>query len=485
MSTEYLCSLLEELVALPHETEWVEFKVNNAEPENIGQYLSALSNSTTLQDKQVGYIVWGVEDSTHEIVGTNFEPRSSKVGGQELENWLSTQLEPRIEFKICEFQYETKNIVLFEVPRATHIPIRFKSIDYIRVGSYKKKLGEHPEKERLLWSIFSICPFERGIALEKVKNQDIPDYIDYPRYFELMSLKLPTDLSGILQRLESENLIIKRSGNSYDVTNLGAILFAKNLSLFEKLSRKAVRVVAYNGKNRTNTLREIQGQRGYATGFKGLVGYINNSLPHNEVISEAFRTEIRLYPEIAIRELVANALIHQNFGISGTGPIIEIFSDRIEITNPGTPLIEPNRFIDQPPRSRNEALAAFMRRVNICEERGSGIDKVIQAVELFQLPAPSFKVTEDHTQAVLFAYKKLSDMDREDKIRACYQHACLKLVSNEQMTNSSLRERFAITANNASIASRIIKDTLEAGFIKDYDPSSGSKKHARYVPSWA
>ena len=131
MSTEYLCSLLEELVALPHETEWVEFKVNNAEPENIGQYLSALSNSTTLQDKQVGYIVWGVEDSTHEIVGTNFEPRSSKVGGQELENWLSTQLEPRIEFKICEFQYETKNIVLFEVPRATHIPIRFKSIDYI------------------------------------------------------------------------------------------------------------------------------------------------------------------------------------------------------------------------------------------------------------------------------------------------------------------------------------------------------------------
>lgn len=241
----------------------------------------------------------------------------------------------------------------------------------------------------------------------------------------------------------------------------------------------------YEGKNRIKTLREMQGQRGYAAGFKGLISYINNLLPQNEVINEALRAETRMYPEIAIRELVANAIIHQNFDISGTGPVVEIFSDRIEITNPGTPLIDPIRFIDQPPRSRNEALAAFMRRINVCEERGSGIDKVINAAEVFQLPAPSFKVTDNHTQAILFAYKQLSAMDKDDKIRACYQHACLKLVSNEQMTNSSLRQRFSISSNNASIASRIISDTVEAGWIKPYDPNSESKKHAKYVPFWA
>lgn len=325
--------------------------------------------------------MWGVEDTTHNILGTSFKPKSAKVGAQELENWLATQLEPRINFKICEFQYEGNNIVLFEIPRATYIPVKFKSIEYVRIGSYKKKLGEHPEKERQLWSIFSNYPFEKGIALENIKKQDIPDYIDYPKYFELTSLKLPTDLSGILQRLESEKLIVKKPSSYYDTTNLGAILFAKNLSVFERLSRKAVRVIMYEEKNRIKTLREMQGQRGYAAGFKGLISYINNLLPQNEVINEALRAETRIYPEIAIRELVANAIIHQNFDISGTGPVVEIFSDRIEITNPGTPLIEPIRFIDQPPRSRNEALAAFMRRINVCEERGSGIDKVIHAAK--------------------------------------------------------------------------------------------------------
>lgn len=485
MNTEYLFSLLKELVELPHETEWVEFKVNNADPEDIGQYLSAISNSACLEEKKTGYIIWGIEDATHKIVGTSFKPKLKKIGEEELENWLLKQLGPRIDFKICEFQYEGKDIVLFEIPCATYIPVKFKSIEYIRVGSYKKKLIEYPEKARKLWSIFSSQPFEKGIALENIKKQDIPEYLDYPKYFELTGLKLPTDLSGILQRLEAEKLIIKKPGGLYDITNLGGVLFAKNLSVFERLSRKAVRVIIYEGKNRIKTLREMQGQRGYAAGFEGLISYINNRLPQNEVINEALRTETRMYPEIAIRELVANAIIHQNFDITGTGPVIEIFSDRIEITNPGTPLIEPIRFMDQPPRSRNEALAAFMRRINICEERGSGIDKVIAASEVFQLPAPAFKVTENHTRAILYSYKKLSSMNKEDKVRACYQHACLKLVSNEQMTNSSLRKRFSISSGNASIASRIIADTTEAGFIKPYDPSSESKKHASYVPFWA
>jgi predicted HTH transcriptional regulator len=246
-----------------------------------------------------------------------------------------------------------------------------------------------------------------------------------------------------------------------------------------------MRIIVYKGPNRVETLREEQMERGYAAGFQSLIDYLNSQLPQNEHIGRALRAQVRMYPELAIRELVANALIHQDFWMTGTGPMIEVFTDRIEITNPGTPLIDPMRFIDQPPQSRNEDLAAFMRRVNICEERGSGIDKVIFHVEMFQLPAPDFYVTDKHTRAVLFAHRKLGEMAPQDRIRACYQHAGLQWVSNDQMTNASLRKRFGISDQNAAQASRIIRDTLAAGLIKESDPTNTSRRHSRYVPFWA
>lgn len=485
MDIDYLKSLLLELTSLPDETEWVEFKRNNSNPEEIGEYLSALSNSATLHGKKTAYIVWGVDDSSHNILGTSFKPRLEKVGNQELENWLVTQLSPRINFKIYEFIVEGSNIILFEIPRATHVPVRFKAVEYIRVGSYKKLLRDFPEKERELWTLFSLEPFEKGVALENVTTDDVLMHINYPTYFDSTKQSLPDNREGIIQRLLLERLIIKKPGNRFDITNLGAILFAKDLRIFERLSRKAIRVVIYKGKNRVESQREQTGIKGYATDFEGILGFINDQLPQNEQIGQAFRQEERMYPELAIRELVANAIIHQDFYMSGTGPLIEIFSDRIEITNPGVPLIDTMRFIDEPPRSRNEDLAAFMRRINICEERGSGIDKVISMVELFQLPAPEFRVTSNHTQVILFAYKKLANMDKADRIRACYQHACLRYVSNDQMTNSSLRERFSIKDENYSMASRIIADTINEGLIKPYDPDNTSRKHAKYVPFWA
>ena len=190
-----------------------------------------------------------------------------------------------------------------------------------------------------------------------------------------------------------------------------------------------------------------------------------------------------MYPEIAVRELVANAIIHQDFRIKGQ-PTIEIFSDRIEISNSGLPLITPARFIDEY-QSRNEKLSDLMRRLKICEEKGSGIDKVIFYSEVFQLPAPDFRVQESRTTAILFSYQALNDMERKDKLRACYQHAALKYVSNEKMTNQSLRERFKIEDRNAALASRIIRDTLEEKLIKEDDPASTSKKYKKYIPFWA
>lgn len=245
-----------------------------------------------------------------------------------------------------------------------------------------------------------------------------------------------------------------------------------------------MRVILYNGIDRINTRREQIGTKGYAIGFEGLVSYINSQLPENEEIGKVFRQNVRMYPEIAIRELVANAIIHQDFREKGTGTLIEIFADRIEFTNPGLPLITPERFIDEY-QSRNEIFAAFMRRIGLCEEKGSGIDKVVFQAEFYQLPAPDFRAKQKHTQTTMYAFKVLNKMDKTDKIRACYQHACLRYVSNKKMTNKSLRERFKIDEQNAAIASRIIRDTLETGLIKEDDPANKSKKFVKYVPFWA
>lgn len=482
MTNEELQILLSSLRSFPNETEWLEFKTNNA--HEIGEYISALSNSACIHEEDFGYLVFGVDDKTHRIIGTEFSPYKKGKGNEDLIPWITRLLDPRIHFEHFEFEAEGLPVVLFRIRATTNTPINFSGEAYIRIGSYKKKLKEHPEKERLIWTKVPASAFEKEIAAHNVSADKVLQLIDYPSYFDLMGIPLPDNRSLIFERLMQEKLIISNR-DKFDITNLGAILFAKEISAFETINRKAIRVIIYQGKDKLKTKKEQEGTKGYASGFKGLVGYINDQLPMNEEIGKAFRKEVKMFPELAIRELVANAIIHQDFSETGTGPMIEIFDDRIDISNPGKPLISTMRFVDHNPKSRNEKLAHFMRRLNICEERGSGIDKVIFECEYYQLPAPKFIEGENFTRATLFAHKTLRQMDKEHKLRACYLHACLKYVSGEFMTNQSLRNRFGIEEKNYSIVSRIIAEGIKAELVKDYDPDSNSKKHAKYIPVWA
>lgn len=437
MTSGELSALLIELLSLPHETEWVEWKHNNADPEMIGECLSALANSAALHRREMAYMIWGIEDGTKHIRGTAFKPGETKKGAEELENWLMRLLRPQIHFRMHQWTHQGKPLVLFEVPRATHVPIQFGSERFIRVGSYTKKLKDYPAKESELWASFSKNPFERSIAKADLPGNVVLALLDFAACFDLLEIPLPTDQNGILNRLAEERLIVTKPGRRFDITNLGAILLAKSLASFDRLSRKALRIIKYKGNGRTEMEREWRdapSQKGYAVAFEAAVAFINSQLPQNESVGQAFRAEVRMYPEKAIRELVANALIHQDFTVIGAGPMIEIFTDRMEIANPGEPLVDTLRFIDTPPRSRNEELAAMMRRMKICEEGGSGIDKVIEEVEAFQLPAPDFAaitiIQPGSTKATLFAHRKLADMDSHDRIRACYQHSCLCFVAS-------------------------------------------------------
>jgi ATP-dependent DNA helicase RecG len=483
-SKEYLLGILQELRKLPTETEWVEFKHNNDNPEEIGEYLSALANSAALAGKVNAYMAWGVDNRTHDIIGTSFRPSLCKIGNEELENWLLRLLAPKINFRFQEIMANDQPVVLLEIGAAFRHPVQFRNTEYIRVGSYKKKLKDFPEKERELWRVFDKTPFEREIAAENVGPDEVLRLLDYPAYFDLLKFPLPEIRDGILAALRADEIIAPGRSGKWNITNLGAVLFAKKLSDFRSLKRKAVRVIQYKGESRVETIREQEGTKGYACGFEGLIGFVVNLLPSNEVIGQALRREVPMFPELAIRELVANAIIHQDFHITGTSPLVEIFSDRMEITNPGLPLVKTDRFLDSPPKSRNEMIASFMRRIGVCEERGSGVDKVVFQTEFYQLPAPIFETTDEHTRSVLFAHRELREMDKEDRKRACYLHACLKYVQRDYMTNTTLRERFGIEDKNSATASRIIKDTSMAGLIRCYDDSVGSKAK-KYMPWWA
>ena len=478
-------SIIEESRKYLYEQPWIEFKHNNCDPQEIGEYISALSNTAALYNQEHAFLIWGIDDHTHDIIGTTFIPQDTKVGNQGLELWISTQLEPQIQFYFYTTEIEGKPLVLLEIGRANSTPVKFRTIDYIRIDSYKKKLKDFPDTERELWAIFSKKPFEAMIAMENVSGDFVLRELNFVAYFNLLDQDLPSDKEKILETLLSDKIIIKAETGHYNITNLGAILFAKRLSDFPSLSRKAVRIIRYDGKGRIGAASKEQvADKGYACGFEELITYITSLLPNNEIMGKALRRVVPMYPDLAVRELVANCLIHQNFFMNGTSPLIEIFSDRMEITNPGSPLIDKARFVDHPPISRNEQLAAFMRRIGVCEERGSGYDKVVFETELYQLPAPEIEIYNDHTNVILFAHKEYAEMSKEDRYRACYLHACLKRVNREYMTNASLRERFNIDKKNISMVSRLLSETCARGWIY-VSPDSTSDKNRKYLPFWA
>lgn len=490
--------IIAELEREGSENEWIECKVNHAEPKKIGEYISALSNTSALIGRDRAWIIWGIENNTWKPVGTKFKPSSVRVqprdkgegcclrgeDGEDLESWLVRQLSPKISIRFFECDYHGQRIVALRIPAANFCPVAFKDTEYIRLHSSKKRLKDYPEKERILWSTFSRKTFEKNIALRGLNVDQVLALIDYMSYFRILNISVPGERSRMLARLEEDHLVRNDDSGTWSITNLGAILFARSLEEFEIIKRKALRIVFYKGVSRTGAKKERIFSEGYAACFEEVIAYLKGQLQIAEEYRDGFRQEVLPYPEISIRELIPNALIHQDFSIPGAGPMVEVFDDRIEITNPGEPIIDTLRFIDSPPLSRNEDLASFMRRLNICEERGSGIDKVIESVEEKILPPPVFMKYEHFTKTTLYAPRSFSDMDLEERVRASYQHACLCSVSSHTMTNASLRDRFGLTDKESSTVSRIIAETMKKGLIKPADPDSTSRKHARYIPFW-
>ncbi|MBK8302334.1 MAG: putative DNA binding domain-containing protein [Chloracidobacterium sp.] len=453
------------------EGERLEFKSAKSEwnQAKLNRYCVAICNEGG------GKLILGVSDAKpREVVATN-----AFLDLNETKTKIFDKL--RIRVDIDELWHAKGRVIVF------HIPPRPKGSAMHYDGSYLMRVGEDlvPMSADQLRKIFDEGKpdFLSQIAVADQTPEDIVRLLDTQIYFDLLKIPYPSERGTVLERFEHEKLIRKRE-DSYDITNLGAILFAKDLEAFETLKGKAARVTVFEGINKFGVKSDGFGNRGYVVGFGNLIDYIDARLPSNEIIGKAFREDVKMFPPIAIRELVANALIHQDFQEQGIFVAVEIYANRMEISNPGLSPVAPDRLLDSY-QSRNETLADLMRRLGICERQGSGIDKVIGNVEAWQLPAPDFRNSDKHFTAILFSHSPFSGMGKKDKIRACFQHCVLKYVMNEKMSNQSLRERFNLADSQADIISGIIKNTVDENLIKLEDPESTSKRYARYVPYWA
>jgi ATP-dependent DNA helicase RecG len=475
-----LALLDKSLVPVPSELNELDWKSNLSDKsERLAQHLSAFTHLPG-----GGFMVFGVDNTgrLQSLDKTTIDEIIKKLG-----NIARNNLAQPVSIDHTVIRYNEADVLIAYIPESINKPVHLRGETLF--SSYKRSAGQtvkmSVEEVKALIAQSHGLSFEDQITLSSVKADEVIELLDYDAYFRLSQKQLPDNKLAILDILENEEAIRKNENGTWDITNLGAILFARDLRSFKELRRKAIRVIQYKGTSKIDAIKEQEGTKGYAAGFEGLVKYIMDQIPTNEVIESAIRKQVKMYPEKAVREFVANALIHQDFSITGTAVMIEIFNDRIEITNPGIPLIDTNRFIDTAPKSRNEALASLLRRLNICEERGSGIDRAIASIEVFQLPAPKFIKETDYTRVIMYAHRSLSKMDKDDRVRACYQHCCLQYVNNQATNNQSVRKRFSITEPNYPMASRIISDTIDAGLIKPTDPDSNSRKHAAYKPFWA
>lgn len=326
--------------------------------------------------------------------------------------------------------------------------------------------------------------YECGIAMKGLKLEEISQFIDISRYFSLLNVPEPKDINDVAHYLLEDKIIVRQDNGLFAITNLGGILLARKLADFENLSRKSIRIVKYSKNDRLQLERDDVAPEGYALSFENSIKLIANIIPSAQVIIGARRRKIMAFPILAIRELLANALIHQDFSISGTGPVVEIFANRLEITNPGSLLVDKDRIIDNPPRSRNEKLAALMRRFGLCEELGTGWDKIVSSCEEAKIPAPRIELYSEATKVILFSEIPFANIIMEDKLRACYFHACIKHMKGEQLTNRSLRERFGLDSKASGSISRLIKEAIAKNLIKPLDPDT-APRHMKYVPVWA
>lgn len=445
---------------------------NSFDKKEAAKYCVAVANTGG------GRIFFGITDKRpREVTGTQ------AFGDlQATEKYISDVA--KLKLQVIERAYEGKRVVEIIVPSRPRG--RALSID----GTFWTRTGE--SLEGMTFDELIRINEEGAVSYTQEDSNILPvtalelsDLLDVQSFFDLRDEPLPSNLETIASALEAFNLIRAHKPDKWVILKSGALLLAKSLNKFT-LGRHRVRLIVYRDSDRIDTAKELFYESCYAITFPQIMDYLDTVLPIREDMSNGIRKVTELYPKVALRELIANSLVHQDFTLhnSGNCPTIEIFPDRVEMANDGEPLIDVQRFVSEN-KQRNWEFSDAMRKLNLCEGRGSGIDRALQALEKVHGSAPEFQKETYSTRAILLGDEAYDRMSNEQRLWSAYMHCCLKWAGRDYMTNGSLRERFNLLATKASNISGLISQLLERGKIK-IDPSGPQgNKGRRYIPDYA
>ena len=470
-------ALTKSLHPIPSERNEIDWKSGlSPDSHRLAQHICAFAN-----ENGGGFFAFGVQDSGVDFCTFSREEAEAIVSrlGSIAANNLSDAIKVEHEIAI----YEGHPILFVHIPEYPSRPIYLRGKDiyesYCRTAGQTRKMPRHLVG-RLLAAQQGIA-FEEMTAKAGLTAEEVLSLIDYEFVIEHSGKSAPSTTAATLSLLKDYK-ICRENGNLWDVTNLGAILFANNLSDFPAFESKYVIVRKYQGDNNRFLERDLFFRRGYACEMEDMVDQIMKLMPRRENFSTTARKDTYPYPEVAVRELLANACIHQDLDFEGANVCVELYDGRLSITNPGAPLVEVNRMIDTLPVSRNNKLAEAMFQLHLCEKRGSGMDRTVASLEEKHLPPYKVVASQEFTRVFIYPEKSFAQMTKTERIDACYQHACLLSEDGKAMTNQSLRERLGVSKNNSAMISRLIRDAVEAGLIKASSDDNESRKFQSYIP---
>lgn len=433
------------------EQEWFEFKENWFQPDALGEYVSALSNAAAFHYKKYGYFIWGVNDETHEIVGTEFNPYMDH-NREPYQNYLARNLSPSVNFKFEEAEIDGRRVVVLIVPAATEIPTSFKEKRFLRIGSSKSNIKDYPKREIELFKILD--GRTETIETKPAKYQDLT----FQKLFGYYGSK------GIVLKQETfmKNLGLKNEEGEF---NMLAQLLSDD-------SHIPLRVSIFEGKTKGSNLFSVRefGNNCLLYTLDELLRYgdVLNLIQTDEKDRIVERKEVALFDNKAFREAIINAVLHNRW-VDGNEPMISVFSDRIEILSRGTlaPAQTMEGFFLGESIPVNEKLSEIFLQLHISEKSGRGVPKI---TEMYGKDAFSFR---ENSIVVTIPFDRIqkvgNKVGNKKKLNARRQQIMQEIRDNSSITTAELAKILQISETAVDNNLAFLKENL-------YIKRVGSKK---------
>lgn len=423
MDPHVLQATLENLLALSREQTVVEFKSNLDKPEDIGAYISGLANTAALQSADRAWLVWGVEDGSHSVIGTAFNPFQQKVGNQALIMWLQVMTQPKADFSFHEVTHQSQRVVMLEIHPARGTPVAFQHVRHVRVDTHLVKLAEHPAKEARLWAALGTLEDWTGVVVPEATLDDLdPVAIDAARtrYADFLVRGEPNAARHEAVRAEVANWSVSTLLNKARVTKQGRITRATLLLLGQD---ESAHFLAPVDAKMTWLRRTAQNETGpsYPFGMPFLLATdkvlarIRNETLEFMPDGSLFPTPVPQYDTWVLREALHNCVAHQDYTLGGKINVVE-HPNKLVLTNLGQFIPESVEWMlehqSPPEHYRNQWLIDGMIRLGMIEQAGGGIRRMFttQRQRLFPLPDYVFgRTPQGHARVELTLLGQMLD----------------------------------------------------------------------------